>query len=268
MSRARFAPTLSALVLAGGCSFILDFDNIEGLPCPCDPDHVCLVPSQTCFRRHSVDDFKSCDIGAATPDDLCRQNSICQSVNGDGPKCLPTCTPSTYATPESSQNIGKQCPEGTTCWLTDRGGVCSGGVCNEIPNDCPPPKECVRFNGAGVCFTPCAIFQLNPPPCANGQVCHPVGTTGKTQCIDPGPRKLGEPCSDTDMCEQTDMGGRRLACEVPSGSKEIRRCRAICICPPDGSACSASGCNSMAACAIAVPDADITTHAGLGVCLE
>jgi hypothetical protein len=249
------------------CSFLEDFDSVEGLPCPCDPDHVCLVPSNSCHLRHSVDDFKSCDLGAQTPDDLCRQNRICQSVNGGGMMCLPQCMPSDYATPDAAANIATQCPTGTTCWMTDRGGVCNQGICNDIPNNCPPPQECVRFNGAGVCFTPCQVFQVSPPPCAGGQLCHPVGDTSKTQCIAPGMGKLNDPCTDMDMCQQTDTIGRRLVCVVPSGSMELRRCRAICACPAGAAACDNSSCNSGAACALAVPNVDQSGN-GLGVCLE
>src|SRR5262245_30179395 len=93
---------LTAAAAAAACSAVLDFDDLSDLPCPCDQGHVCLVQADRCVARGSVDLFKSCDLGADRPDDLCPEGSICESVNGLGLRCLPTCTPSNYATPESS----------------------------------------------------------------------------------------------------------------------------------------------------------------------
>lgn len=256
--------------LAGGggaCSFLVDFDDIEGLKCPCDEKHVCLVPAQTCRKRNSVDDFKSCDLGADRPDDLCRQNSICQRVNGVGLRCLPTCTPSNYATPEAARNILAQCAPGTTCWETERGGVCSEGICNDIPNNCPAPQQCVRFNGAGVCFTPCQIFQRTP--CGGPQICHPIGDSAVTACIKAGPVRLNEICTDREMCAQLDPDSRPMVCDLPLNSSELsRRCRAVCICAAGQASCDSTRCQPTKPCAIARPNVDPTSHDGLGLCIE
>ncbi|MCK6550105.1 hypothetical protein L6R52_29995 [Myxococcota bacterium] len=266
----RVLLSLTLAALAGGCSFVLDFDDVTGLPCPCDSNHVCLIPSDTCFPRNSVEIGKSCDLGAETPDDLCPEGSICEAINGEGKRCLLTCTPSNYATPESQTRLAAQCPLGTTCWATPRGvGVCSEGVCNDLPNNCPPPQQCVRFNGAGVCFTPCNIFETNPLPCAGSQMCHPIGDSSVAACVDSGTVQRSEICSDVDMCSQLDEFGRPLVCDRPIGASTIdqRRCRAICVCPA-GALCDNASCNTGAACGLSRPAIEPATQAGLGLCLE
>src|SRR5262249_24567549 len=157
-----------------------------------------------CFPRRSVDLFKSCDLGAENPDDLCANNGICERVNEQGLRCLPTCTVSTYATPEAGITIRDQCSIGTTCWVSDRGqGVCSEGLCSDMPNNCAANNRCAPVNGAGVCFLECRIFDF-PSACAGGYLCHPVLDTDINACIPPGPRQLGEQCDDVTMCAQTD----------------------------------------------------------------
>jgi hypothetical protein len=263
------------LLIFASCSFLYDFNDLSGLPCDpshqCDPNHVCLVPSNTCFPRHGVDSGKSCDIGAENPDDLCPANHVCESVNSQGKRCLPICTPSDYGTPEASANIHAQCAFGTTCWsITRGGGVCSEGVCNDMPNDCPADQQCVRFNGAGVCFTPCEIFKSSP--CGGTQICQPVGDSSITACIPSGNIALGQICDDHNMCTQSDMAGRPLVCDRPQNSSDItlRHCFAICQCSPgtDQVQCDASRCNTMAPCVLARPNVDPSTMVGLGLCEE
>lgn len=290
----RGAPTRRAVALAlvplalaaGGCSFLLDFNNVEGLPCPCDQDHVCLVPQKTCFPRHGVDDFKSCDLGATNPDDLCAKGSICQAVNGAGKSCLPQCKPFNYATVQVNVDLAGECPVGTTCWDTPRGGVCAPGICSDEPNNCgmpglggggSPGQECVRFNGAGVCFTPCSIFQRSPPPCAGGEVCQPVGSSAVTACVKAGTVPLGQACDDQNMCQQADGMGRPLVCAAPSPNANTANpgptlCRAVCECPqsatPGTPNCPNTGCLSGGACVYVVGPVDPATRSGLGICEE
>jgi hypothetical protein len=253
---------------ASACSLALDFDNVEDLPCPCDQDHVCLVASDTCVRRASVEDYKSCDLGADRPDDLCGPSSICESVNGLGKRCLPTCTVSNYATAEAAARISFACAAGKTCWESSRGvGVCSEGICSPLRQDCPAPQMCVAFNGAGVCFTPCRIF-LDNPACAGGQICQLIGDSEVTACIQPGLGNIGDVCDDKNMCRPNDGGNRPLVCAKPENSADtVLHCRAICECPV-GAGCLQDRCNTGAACVQAQPGVDQERMVGLGVCLE
>jgi hypothetical protein len=255
----------SLLSLVLGCSAIVDFDNVDDLPCPCDSNHVCDNATNRCLPRGRVDDFKSCTTTASNPDDLCRDNRICVSVNSQIPRCLPRCTPTGYATPESGINVAAECPFGTACFPDGRGGgVCSEGVCSDLPNNCPPPQRCIAFNGAGICFTPCEIFQLNPLPCAGDQLCHPIGATNLTACVESGTVQLTQPCSDVDMCAKQDEFARGMVCEVPFGSTDpIRRCRATCAFGVNTSNCI----GGFEGCVLSRPNIDPETGAGLGICL-
>lgn len=261
---------LLALALSS-CSFVLDFDDVENLPCPCDQDHVCLVASDRCVRRASVETYKSCDLGADRPDDLCAPNEICESINGKGRRCLPTCTVSNYATPDAARNISFDCAPGNTCWNSSRGvGVCSEGICSEIDTDsCPPGQKCAAFNGAGVCFTTCQIF-LDNPACGGTQICQPIGASSVTACIESGPGNIGDTCDDVTMCRPNDGSAnqRPLVCDKPAASTDERRsCHAICECPA-GAPCQNSRCNTGAACVDARPNVDQERNVGLGLCLE
>lgn len=257
------------LPLLSGCSVVLDFENDENLPCPCDQDHVCLVAKDTCVRRGSVEPFKSCDLGAERPDDLCPPNLVCESVNGIGRRCLPTCDVSNYATPEAEANIGFRCTVGTTCWESSRGvGVCSEGVCSELRKDCPVGQECATFNGAGVCFTPCRIFQTTPAPCAGGQICQVLGSSSIAACLPAGEGVIGSVCTDKLLCRPQDANSRALVCAKPLDDQDDSSfCRAICECPT-GAPCQNSACNSGAICSRARDGVDLQRDVDLGVCLE
>lgn len=255
---------LGALLVGAGapaCGVALDFDDLSDLPCPCDTDHVCLNSSDRCVLRGSVELFKSCSQDTnQSGDELCPPNAICQAVNGLGPRCLPQCEPTTYATPEAGQIVSAQCPyTGTTCWRTDRGGVCSEGVCRANPNNCPPGQECVTFNGAGVCFTTCEVYQRSPFACGNDQLCHPIGSASVTACVPAGPRRLGELCDAENLCAKLDGAGRPMVCDRPLNTDSPRRCLAVCVndgdcIPPQES------------CALARPDIDPVLGTDLGVC--
>jgi hypothetical protein len=253
-----------ALASLSACSFILDFDDVVDLPCPCDPDHVCLEGSNRCVATRSVDLFKSCPTDTTLGgDELCpTPNDVCVGVNDVGPRCLPKCTPVNYATVSANQELASMFPPGTTCWPTDKGGVCSEGICDALVQDCPGTQRCADFNGAGVCFTTCEIFQLNPLPCSSGQVCHPIGTESLTACVESGVRLRSELCDSTNMCEKTDDVGRPMVCAKPQGSTSDQlRCWPICL-PGDGSSCNGPG----ETCLLARPNIDPLTRADLGIC--
>jgi hypothetical protein len=260
----RVAVSASALLVAslGACSLALDFDDETDLGCPCLPDHVCLVTSDRCVKKNSVEDFKSCSPDAERPDDLCVPGSICFPFRDFGPRCMPKCTPSQYSTAEAGLRIAEQCLRvGTTCWpIEEGGGVCGEGECNDNPNTCPPPKQCVKFNGAGVCFTPCKIFQ-GDQACLGGQACHPIGDSSATACIQPGNVQVQDRCSDVDPCAKLDQQGNTLVCDRPQGSTDSRRCHRICPFP------NPIGCAGGESCRFSRSNIDPDQRADLGLCV-
>ncbi|MCC7382547.1 MAG: hypothetical protein IT384_11990 [Deltaproteobacteria bacterium] len=256
----RRSVLLGLALVSGGCSLALDFDDESDLHCPCLPDYVCLQTSDRCVKKGSVEDFKSCSPDAVTPDDLCAENRICYAINSQGPRCLPRCTPSSYSTPEAGLSIAAQCQSGKTCWpVPEGGGVCSEGICTDLPNTCGPPQTCVVFNAAGVCFTPCRIF--NADACAGDQACHPIGDSSATACIQSGTKLLGEICDDKNPCVKRDSVNRRLVCDRPQGSTDSRRCYATCQYP------SNIGCGPAETCLFSRPRIDPDTQADLGLCV-
>lgn len=269
-TRALLLFSLLSASAAGSCSLLLDFDDVENLPCPCDQRHVCLVAQDTCVRRGSVETYKSCDLGAERPDDLCGENEVCEAINGLGRRCLPVCEVVNYATADSVSGLSLACGAGKTCWESSRGtGVCSEGICNELRQDCPPPGICKTFNGAGVCFTPCRIF-LDNPACAGGQICQPIGGGSVTACLPPGTGNIGDVCNDRELCKPNDEGPnqRPLVCAEPADTHDpYEHCHAVCQCPV-GANCQNSACNTGAACVPSRPNVDPERMVGLGVCIE
>ncbi|MBI4818098.1 MAG: hypothetical protein HY791_17685 [Deltaproteobacteria bacterium] len=248
------------LVVLAGCSFLMDFDEETDLPCPCLPTHVCLVSTNRCIPKHSVDPFKSCPPDAETPDDLCPIDHLCYNYEGRGYRCLPKCVPSNYSTPESGRYVRDVCPAGTTCWkIAEGAGVCDEGECVANPNTCPPPQECVPFNGAGVCFTPCQIFRAGS--CLGNEMCHRIGDTNTTACIPSGITPITEVCDDTRTCKQADDLGRALVCDRPENSTDLRRCLPPC---PFGSV--NQNCVAGETCQFVKADIDPQTLEDLGVC--
>lgn len=243
-----------------GCSLALDFDDVEDLPCPCDENHVCLIAANRCVRRASVDLFKSCSQDTANNgDDLCASNAVCQQINDQGPRCLPTCQPTNYATPEAALDVAAQCPVGSTCWATERGGVCSEGVCSTTPNNCPAPGQCVIFNSAGVCFTPCDPFTSGVSPCGGNQVCHPIGAGSVTACVPAGVGERLQLCSADEFCKKDD-NGRALVCDRPFESNAPRRCLPIC------ELGGAINCVAGETCVLARPNVTTSPRRDLGIC--
>lgn len=250
--------------LLAACSFIVDFDESD-LPCPCDTDHVCLVSSNRCVARNSVELFKSCDQNTSPPggDDLCPVGAICRAINDRGPRCLPECTPVEYATVDSGATIARACPLLTTCWPLGGAqggvGVCSEGVCGENPNTCEGAREqCVSFNGAGVCFSTCELTEADS--CGPGLVCTVIGQGPVTACVNAGILGRGELCSSTDLCEKSDEDGRTLMCGRPQvASNPPLRCLPICF--------SNSDCpEPRRQCDLAITNIDPFTGTDLGVC--
>jgi hypothetical protein len=259
--RSTLALALLAGLAGGACSFALDFDELSDLRCPCLPEYVCLVQSDRCVPRRSVEDFKSCSPDAENPDDLCKMGSICVNYAERGHRCLPSCQVTNYSTSEAAERVRAQCPEGTTCWDTgERGGVCDEGECADNPNTCPGTQRCVKFNGAGVCFTTCEIF-VGDNSCAADQLCHPIGDSSVVSCVPQGMRDYNEICSDADPCKKLDVVGRPLVCDRPAGSSSPRRCLPICAFG-DGSRCRMGE-----TCVFARSMVDPVSGASLGVCL-
>ncbi|MFO0724472.1 MAG: hypothetical protein U1E65_11855 [Myxococcota bacterium] len=260
----RLLALILSLIAGVGCSAVLDFDNEKDLPCPCLTGYVCLTSSNRCVLKNSVDDYKSCSPDAENPDDLCKPNSICYAINANGPQCLPKCVPSNYATPEAGLTIGNQCQSSKTCWaIPQGGGVCSDGLCSETPNSCDPPQQCVAFNSAGICFTPCPIFKPETG-CIGDQACHPIGSSSVMACVKSGNVLEGQQCDDTKPCAKLTAGmpQRPLVCDRPAASTDVRRCRKIC------QFGSNLGCDTGEECQFSRPNADPDAPGvALGLCV-
>ncbi len=257
----RWIVLIAALAL-GSCNLVVDFDDTSDLPCGCLPDHVCLVNSDTCVLKGSTDLFKSCstDTPDGTGDDLCPTGSKCVDHLDRGHRCLPTCAPSNFSTPEAGIHNAQQCTTtGTLCWDTPRGGVCDEGECSDLPNNCPPPQRCVVFNGAGKCFTPCNIYLAQE--CGGDTTCHPIGQTAITGCVETGTLQMTQSCSDTVRCAKFDnASGRRLVCGTPLQSDAPAQCWSVCA-VGDGSRCGpGESCFPFRA------DTEPTTMTQLGIC--
>lgn len=253
------------LPVVAGCSFTLDFDDLENLPCPCAPGFVCLQASNRCVPNGSSEPFKSCSLDTPlTGDELCPSGHRCVAVNNQGPRCLPQCQPVLYARPEAGARVAAQCDFGTTCWDTAKGGVCSEGVCRDNPNDCPNPGErCVVFNGAGVCFTTCTVKFSQPFDCIGDQICHPIGLTNITACVNSGTLAAGTVCTSPEdgMCEQTDAMNRPLICAgFEASTNEQLFCRPVC------DVSTGVPCLPGETCPLVRARIDPTTGTSLGAC--
>lgn len=254
----------SGLVLAvalGACSVALDFDDLEDLPCPCAPGFVCIKPSDRCVPAGSSEPFKACSPETPlTGDELCPENHRCVALNGMGHRCLPSCVPVNYARPTAGANVAAQCPFDTTCWNTDKGGVCSEGVCRDNPNSCTEPgQRCGVFNGAGVCFTECQILGNI---CGADETCHPIGVSDITACVQTGNLPAGSVCTrpQDGMCEKFD-GTRPLICAgFEASSDEQLFCRPVC------DPVSGTGCIGGETCFLVRARIDPTTGSSVGAC--
>jgi hypothetical protein len=245
---------------AAGCNAVLDFDDLEGLPCPCAPGFVCLEASERCVPEGRTEPFKFCQTD--TPlggDELCPPDHRCVSVNDQPPRCLPQCQPVLYARQQAGRLIQEQCPFETTCWASEKGGVCSEGECRDIPNNCPPGQRCAVFNGAGVCFTECQILAGE---CGADQICHPIGETRITACVDPGVLVEGDICTapEDGMCEKR-AGDRPLICAKPAASSNpTLRCRVPCNFE------QGTGCLGNETCVLFRANIDSYQNRSLGIC--
>lgn len=263
----HLATYLAVAISVTSCSAIVEFDDIEGLGCDCLPEYVCLVASNTCVRRRSVENFKSCSPDAVDPDALCPQGSICVNERNQGHRCLPTCTITNYATGEAGIQVANECrTAGTLCWSSlDRSGVgvCDFGECDALRQDCPAVGDrCVGINGGGRCFTSCRIFQTDA--CIGDPVCHPLLDSSETACIEPGAVERAELCSHTRACKKFDTStgaNRPMICARPDGSGDGLRCWPTCKFGNVG-----SGCGTLEACVFSRANIDRVTGENLGIC--
>lgn len=253
---------LTTLISSSACSFAYDFDDLEGLPCPCEPGFVCLEASDRCVLAESVEAYKSCSQDTPqTGDELCPDGFRCVSVNDQGPRCLPQCQPVSYARPDDGARIAAQCDFGFTCWSTEKGGVCSEGICEDNPNNCPGGQRCARFNGAGVCFTTCDVL-ARQTSCSGDTMCHPIGQSNLTACVVAGSLSSGSICTlpEDGMCQRVNAAGTPLICARPIASTDsILRCAEVCD-PSGGGGCAAG------VCALVRSDIAPPTNASVGMC--
>ena len=253
---------LASILLS--CSYALDFDDIANLPCDCLPEYVCLKGSDQCVPQGSVEDFKFCTPDAVDPDALCQGGSKCIDLDGNGNRCLPPCTITNYSTPNTGQRVRDECPTGTLCWETERGGYCSEGECSEIRQDCPITQQCVAVNGAGKCFTTCNIFD-GRDACGGNDICHLLLDSNVTSCVSSGSAIIGQICDDATPCAKFDTSTgveRPMICAKPIGSDDNRRCQPICV--PGNS--SAFTCKTEESCQLVATNVDAVTGANLGIC--
>ena len=250
---------MAALTIAG-CNAVLDFDDIEGLPCPCvQPGYVCLSASQTCERSQSVDDFKSCDINATPdPNDQCGEGSNCVDINGRGPRCLPRCTPLNPFVRDVGSRLADACQIGRYCFEGAQAGVgyCDDGVCNEFSMRCPDTQSCQVINSAGVCFSDCNIFDPATPCGPSATHCQPVAEQAVMACLATGIRRQGEVCGlDEGACAEG------LICTRPLGSmNQVRTCA-----PPCNFNLGDADCEPEQGCFRAIPNVE-GLGTDLGIC--
>lgn len=261
-----FIQNISAVFMMAflGCSWALDFDRIDDLPCDCLPGYVCLLEANRCVPEGSVENFKFCTPDALDQDALCQGESKCLD-RGSGYRCLPPCTITNYSTPNAGARVRAECPTGTLCWTTDDGGRCDEGECSETRQDCAITQKCVAVNGAGRCFTTCNIFDGNDA-CAGDQACHLLLDSNVTSCIETGAGIIGNVCDDDRPCAKFDMSmqglSRPMICASPLNSGDARKC--LPICSPGTN--SAQRCGSQETCQLVITNVDAVTGANLGVC--
>ena len=246
------------------CSWALDFETIDDLPCDCLPNYVCLKGANRCVPEGSVEYFKFCTPDALDQDALCQGESKCID-RGTGYRCLPGCTITNYSTPNAGARVRSECPTGTLCWTTDDGGRCDEGECSESRQDCPITQKCVAVNGAGRCFTTCNIFDGNDA-CAGDQACHLLLDSNVTSCIDTGSAIIGNVCGDDIPCAKFDTSTgveRPMICAKPLNSEDDRKC--LPICSPGNSAFQ---CATVETCQLVATNIDPLTGANLGVCKQ
>lgn len=257
--------SLPVVLLAGlGCSVGLDFEDTEGLPCPCGPGFVCLEASDRCVPLGVVEAYNPCSTDTELDgDELCETGHRCVAINGEGHRCLPSCVPVSYARPGDGAAIAAQCPFGQTCWPSDKGGVCSEGVCQDNPSrGCGAGQRCGMFNGAGVCFTPCNI-RLGAEACGGTTACHPIGLLDLTACVPTGTLQAGDLCTrpEEGACQKIDGSARALICARPAAdSSEDLRCAPWCN-PDDNTQCLPGE-----TCVLVRADVDPFTGLDVGVC--
>lgn len=250
---------LLLLIGLGGCSFGLDFDDIDDLPCPCGPEHVCLQASDRCVPVGSAEPFQACS--PDTPlggDELCTSGHRCVALNGQGTRCLPSCTTVGYGRPDDGARVAAQCPFGTTCWETAKGGVCSEGICQDNPSrGCGPQERCGTFNGAGVCFKVCDMRD-GADACGGTEVCHPIGQMSITACVGTGDLPEGAICTqpaDGD-CEKT-IPPMICARAVGDTNPELR-CKRVCT--------SNAECYQGETCTLVRASTDPSDPVDVGIC--
>ena len=223
-----------------------------------------IVPNLSVLGEWRGQRFQLLAYSLGWPSALCQEGSKCIDRDGTGSRCLPPCTITNFSTPNAGARIRAECPTGTLCWETDRGGFCGEGECSESRQDCPITQKCVAVNGAGRCFTTCNIFD-GRDACAGDQICHLLLDSNITSCVDSGNAIIGNICDDNIPCAKFDTStgvDRPMICASPLGSDDDRRCQPICI---PGNA-SAFTCRTEESCQLVATNVDAVTGANLGIC--
>lgn len=240
--------------LLGGCSLAYDFDDIDGLRCPCQDGYVCI--DGACEPSGQVDDFAPCR--PDVDDAQCRPGARC-TEGTEGAFCLPSCARANFG----ASPVPDACVAGTVCRprTSDAATVCMPSACDVGDNRCGVGRVCVLLNGAGVCVAPCDPFATEA--CLGDEACHPIGASGQTACIPAGETGLGAACTDTPCARRSaEATPRPLVCTASQADSDaILRCRPACV-PSTG-----YGCMAGETCATARPGATTASGAALGVCV-
>ena len=243
--------------------------NPVSCPAPdeCHQAGVCDPVTGTCSFAAKPDGSACNDGDACTQSDTC-QAGVCRGGNpvvcaaSDQCHLAGTCDPATGTCPNPPKDDGSPCNDANACTRSD---VCEAGVCRGTdPVVCAPSDQC---HAAGTCNT--LTGTCTNPAKADGTACDDgafctasdsctAGVCGGTprdcgaagdQCNDgvcneaaqrcePAPVHDGTPCSDGNLCTQTDTCHAGVCVGLPIVCTARDQCHGIGVCDPTTGSCT------------------------------